>query len=148
MTHVVSHLDVIRLLAAHKDKLVRRGPAEWRDAAAANRGVVERGPPTGSGICLPACQCGVPPPQLPALLGSLCVQGGMAEASLEALGLDEGAVFCVPASTPALEAFGRMAIDQKSSLGLTDAAGKLVRRGRAQVVRTAALKCVSAREST
>lgn len=73
VTHVVSHLDVIRLLAAHKDKL-----------------------------------------------------GGMAEASLEALGLDEGAVFCVPASTPALEAFGRMAIDQKSSLGLTDADGKLV----------------------
>ncbi|PRW56306.1 DNA repair XRCC3-like protein [Chlorella sorokiniana] len=73
VTHVVSHLDVIRLLAANKDKL-----------------------------------------------------GGMAEASLEALGLDEGAVFCVPASTPALEAFGRMAIDQKSSLGLTDASGKLV----------------------
>lgn len=56
----------------------------------------------------------------------------MAEASLEALGLDEGAVFCVPASTPALEAFGRMAIDQKSSLGLTDADGKLVSRGWAE----------------
>lgn len=72
----------------------------------------------------------------------------MAEASLEALGLDEGAVFCVPASTPALEAFGRMAIDQKSSLGLTDADGKLVRRGRSQVVLTAVLRCVIVREPT
>lgn len=74
-TPQVSHLDVIRLLAANKDRL-----------------------------------------------------GGWAEASIEQLGLDEGAVFCVPAATPALEAFARMAADHKSSLGLTDAAGKLVRR--------------------
>ena len=47
--------------------------------------------------------------------------------SVEALGLTAGAVFCVPASTPAVEAFGRMAVDHKSCLGLVDAAGKLVR---------------------
>jgi hypothetical protein len=52
--------------------------------------------------------------------------GGLAEQSLATLGLDVGAVFCVPASTPALEAFGRMAADEKSCLGLTDASGKLV----------------------
>lgn len=74
VTHVVSHLDVVRLLAANQAKL-----------------------------------------------------GGWAEATLEQLGLDEGAVFCVPATTPALEAFARMAQDHKSCLGLTDASGKLVR---------------------
>ena len=73
VTHVVSHLDIIRLLAANKDKL-----------------------------------------------------GGWAEASLEQLGLDEGAVFCVPATTPALEAFARMALDHKSCLGLVAADGTLV----------------------
>ncbi|PSC72908.1 DNA repair XRCC3-like protein [Micractinium conductrix] len=73
VTHVVSHLDVVRLLAANKAAL-----------------------------------------------------GGAAEQSVEALGLTAGAVFCVPASTPAVEAFGRMAVDHKSCLGLVDAAGKLV----------------------
>ncbi|KAL4425007.1 hypothetical protein ABPG77_002892 [Micractinium sp. CCAP 211/92] len=74
VTHVVSHLDVVRLLAANKAAL-----------------------------------------------------GGMAEQTLESLGLDEGAVFCVPASTPAIEAFARMAIDEKSCLGLTEpTTGKLV----------------------
>lgn len=77
VTHVVSHLDIVRVLAANKASL-----------------------------------------------------GGMAEASLEALGLDEGAVFCVPAATPALEAFQRMAADHKSCLGLVDPdTGKLVRGG-------------------
>ena len=42
------------------------------------------------------------------------------------LGLDVGAAFTVPASTPALTAFASMATDEKSSLGLTDADGKLV----------------------
>lgn len=36
------------------------------------------------------------------------VRTSQAEQSVESLGLDEGAVFCVPASTPALEAFARM----------------------------------------
>lgn len=63
--------------------------------------------------------------QLAANKGALGISGQ----TLEALGLDEGAVFCVPATTPALEAFGRMVADQKSCLGLTDpATGKLVRR--------------------
>eukprot|EP00887_Chlorella_sp_A99_P000716 scaffold5.g716.t1 len=46
--------------------------------------------------------------------------------TVEQLELDAGAVFCVPASTPALVAFGKLAADQKSSLGLVDAAGALV----------------------
>lgn len=46
--------------------------------------------------------------------------------TVDELELDAGAVFCVPASMTALEAFGYMFRDHKSSLGLTDAAGKLI----------------------
>jgi hypothetical protein len=59
--------------------------------------------------------------------------GGAAQQTLADMGLDEGAVFCVPATTPALEAFARMATDHKSCLGLTDpASGKLVSREQQQ----------------
>ncbi|GBF91217.1 hypothetical protein Rsub_04886 [Raphidocelis subcapitata] len=51
--------------------------------------------------------------------------GPTLNATIEELEMDDGACWTVPASMPALEAFGFMARDHKSSLGLVDA-GKLV----------------------
>ena len=50
------------------------------------------------------------------------VLGEGASATLEELGLDVGAAVTVPATTRVLEAFGHMARDHKSSLGVTDPA--------------------------
>jgi CBS domain-containing protein len=54
------------------------------------------------------------------------VFGPSLSSSVEALELDAGACLTVPAATPAIVAFGYMARDNKSALGLTDADGKLV----------------------
>lgn len=53
------------------------------------------------------------------------VFGAALKRTIEELEMDDGAALTVPASMPALEAFGFMARDHKSSLGLTDG-GKLV----------------------
>lgn len=52
--------------------------------------------------------------------------GAAGAATVEDLGLDGGAVFTAPCTMTALEAFGYMARDHKSSMGLTDSAGALV----------------------
>mmetsp|Transcript_27440 Transcript_27440/g.60021 ORF Transcript_27440/g.60021 Transcript_27440/m.60021 type:complete len:324 (-) Transcript_27440:770-1741(-) len=52
--------------------------------------------------------------------------GADASKTVEELGLTSGAVFCIEKSAPALTAFHHMAVDHKSSVGVVDAAGKLI----------------------
>ena len=60
------------------------------------------------------------------LNNSIASLGDLGSKTVEQLELDAGAVLCVDASTPALLAFQRMAVEHKSALGLVDASGKLV----------------------
>jgi CBS domain-containing protein len=59
------------------------------------------------------------------LWNNRAVFGPVLSSTVESLEMDDGAALTVPATLPALEAFGFMARDHKSSLGLTDG-GKLV----------------------
>lgn len=60
------------------------------------------------------------------ILANKEVLGAAAGKTVAELELDDGAVFCVQTDTPALQAFGTLVRDKKSSVGIVDGAGKLV----------------------
>lgn len=60
------------------------------------------------------------------ILANKAVLGEAANKTVEELELDDGAVFTVSQTTPALTAFGTLVRDKKSSVGIVDEDGKLV----------------------
>lgn len=60
------------------------------------------------------------------ILANKQVLGAAANKTVEDLELDDGAVFTVTTDTPALNAFGTLVRDKKSSVGIVDETGKLV----------------------